>query len=95
MSAQKATNDSLRDLALEIYIGLASRVYSQPDKPEQARPNPKVLAQMSFKLAQAFEMVDREVNPIAVAAAEAKAKAVAFGAAEMAGLDLDSLVKPR
>lgn len=95
MSAQPATTDLLRDLALEIYIGLASRVYSQPDKPEHPRPNPKLLAQMSFKLAQAFEMVDREVNPIAIAAAEAKAKAVHFGAADMANIDLDSLTKPR
>jgi hypothetical protein len=95
MNAKTATTDSLRDLALEIYIGLASRVYSQAAEPEHARPNPKVLAQMSFKLAQAFEMVDREVNPVAIAAAAAKAKAVAFGEAEMAGIDLDSLIKPR
>jgi hypothetical protein len=95
MSAQTATTDSLRELALEIYIGLASRVYSQPSAPEQARPNPKVLAQMSFKLAQAFEMVDHEVNPVAIAAAAAKAKAVHFSAADMAGIDLDSLTKRR
>jgi hypothetical protein len=95
MNPQPKTTDSLRDLALEIYIGLASRVYAHPAEPEQARPNPKVLAQMSFKLAQAFEMVDREINPVAIAAAAAKAKAVAFTAADMAGIDLDSLTRPR
>lgn len=95
MSAQPATTDLLRDLALEIYIRLASRVYSQSAEPEQARPTPKLLAQMSFKLAQAFQLVDHEVNPIAIAAAAAKAKAVSFTAADMAGIDLDSLTKPR
>jgi hypothetical protein len=39
------------------------------------KPQPKMLAQMSFKLAQVFQAANYEFNPTAVAARDAKAKA--------------------
>ena len=67
--------DSLRELALQIYIELAGRVYAEPATPDRPRPQPQMLAQMSFKLAEAFETADLKVNPTAIAARDAATKA--------------------
>jgi hypothetical protein len=66
--------DPYRELALEIYVRLASRIYSSPAGADGKRPDPKVLAAMSFKMAEAFEAAERETDR-ARAIAEAKAKA--------------------
>jgi hypothetical protein len=85
-------HDQLRELAQQIYVEVASRVYSDTGT-ERARPQPKALAQMSFKLAEAFLAVDLEVNPAAIAAATATAKrSVDIKALQ---LDLESISKPR
>ena len=67
-------SDPFRELALEIYVRLASRIYSSPAGAEGKRPDPKVLAAMSFKMAEAFEAAEKETDR-AKAVAEAKAKA--------------------
>jgi hypothetical protein len=66
--------DPYRELALEIYVRLASRIYSSPAGADGKRPDPKILAAMSFKMAEAFEAAERETDR-ARAIAEAKAKA--------------------
>ena len=66
--------DPFRELALEIYVRLASRIYSSPAGADGKRPDPKILAAMSFKMAEAFEAAERETDR-ARAIAEAKAKA--------------------
>jgi len=66
--------DPYRELALEIYVRLASRIYSSPAGADGKRPDPKVLAAMSFKMAEAFEAAERETDRARVIA-EAKAKA--------------------
>ncbi len=78
MSSEKAPaapkHDPYRELALQIYVGLAARVYGSPAAPDQKRPDPKLLAAMSFKMAEAFEAAEKETDR-AKATAEAKAKA--------------------
>ena len=71
--AAPAGSDPYRELALEIYVRLAARVYGSP-APEGKRPDPKILAAMSFKMAEAFEAAEKETDR-AKAIAEAKAKA--------------------
>lgn len=69
---QEIQLDPTEVLAQKLYIEMCGRVYSVSggDKPQ-----PKMLAQMSFKLAQVFVAANYEFNPTAIAAREAKAKA--------------------
>ena len=73
-SAAGPRPDPYRELALRIYVGLAARVYGSPAAADQKRPDPKTLAAMSFKMAEAFEAAEKETDR-AKAVAEAKAKA--------------------
>ena len=89
-SAKKEQADALRDpnleLAREIYIGLAARIYSAPSNPEQKKPDPKALATMCFRLAEAFEAASHE-TPKVKAAMEAATKA----AVKLDDVDLSSV----
>jgi hypothetical protein len=73
-AAAAPKHDPFRELALQIFVGLAAQVYSHPPGPDGKRPDPKVVAAMSFKLAEAFEAAEGETDR-AKAVAEAKAKA--------------------
>jgi hypothetical protein len=81
-SAQKkpaaATLDAFQDpnleLARELYIGMAARIYSAPSNPEQKKPDPKAVAALCFRLAEAFEAAAKE-TPKVKAAMEAASKA--------------------
>jgi hypothetical protein len=77
-SPDKKTSGPVEDpnlaLAREIFIGMACRVYSAPSSPEQKKPDPKALATMCFRLAEAFEAASRE-TPKVKAALEAASKA--------------------
>jgi hypothetical protein len=89
-SAKKDQPESMRDpnleLAREIYIGLAARIYSAPSNPEQKKPDPKALATMCFRLAEAFEAASHE-TPKVKAAMEAATKA----AVKLDDVDLSSV----
>lgn len=67
-------SDPFRELALQIYIQFAARVYGSPAGADGKRPDPKTLAAMSFKMAEAFEAAEKDTDR-AKAVAEAKAKA--------------------
>ena len=71
-SKQEPQRDPTEVLAEKLYIEMCSRVYSVSGG---EKPQPKMLAQMSFKLAQVFQAANYEFNPTAVAARDAKAKA--------------------
>ena len=71
-SKQEPQRDPTEVLAEKLYIEMCSRVYSVSGS---EKPQPKMLAQMSFKLAQVFQAANYEFNPTAVAARDAKAKA--------------------
>jgi len=69
---QEIQLDPTEVLAQKLYIEMCGRVYSVSGG---EKPQPKMLAQMSFKLAQVFQAANYEFNPTAVAARDAKAKA--------------------
>jgi len=71
-SKQEPQRDPTEILAEKLYIEMCGRVYSVSGG---EKPQPKMLAQMSFKLAQVFQAANYEFNPTAVAARDAKAKA--------------------
>ena len=65
--------DPIEELAKKIYIELASQIHSQIDgkpKPDHAK-----VAELSFRLAEAFQAGNLEFNTAARARADAKAKA--------------------
>ena len=73
-----ATSDDFKDpnleLARELFIGLAQRVYSAPASPEHKKPDPKALATLCFRLAEGFAAAASE-TPKVKAALEAANKA--------------------
>jgi hypothetical protein len=74
------------EFARELYIGMASRIYSKPSAPDQKKPDPKALAALCFRLAEAFEEAAKE-TPWARAAREAASKAaVALEEVDLSGV---------
>lgn len=73
-------------LARELFIGMAQRIYSAPSGPEQKKPDPKALAALCFRLAEAFDAASRE-TPKVKAALEAASKA----SVKLADVDLTSV----
>lgn len=72
--AAQAFEDPNLALARDLFIGMASRIYSAPASPEQKKPDPKALALLCFRLAEAFDAASRE-TPKVKAALEAASKA--------------------
>ena len=72
-SAASAAVDHVEELAKQIFIELSSRVHSQLDG--KAKPEHKVLVELSFRLAEAFIAGNFDFNTAAVERREAKAKA--------------------
>jgi hypothetical protein len=70
----KFREDPNFELARELFIRLAERIYSTPSTEEKRKPDPKVVAMLCFRLADAFEAAALE-TPKAKAAAEAASKA--------------------
>ena len=81
-------HDTMRELAVQIYVGLVSRAYGDASRGDETRQRPEVLAKMSFKLAEAFHAADSEVNPVTIAAAAVLKAEIPFDARD---LDLGSL----
>ena len=71
-TAAEVQRDPTEVLAEKLFIEMCGRVYSVSGG---EKPQPKMLAQMSFKLAEVFAAANYEFNPNAVAAREAKARA--------------------
>ncbi|MGH8765500.1 MAG: hypothetical protein ACRET8_07265 [Burkholderiales bacterium] len=70
-AAPAAPVDPIEELARLIYIQLSANVHAAPgEKPPHAK-----LAEVSFRLAEAFQAGNLEFNTAARARAEAKAKA--------------------
>lgn len=76
------------ELARALFIGMAARVYSTPSAPEQKKPDPKALAALCFRLAEAFDAASRE-TPKVKAALEAASKA----AVKLDEVDLSAVFK--
>ena len=84
-----AFQDPNLELARAIFIGMAQRIYSAPSTPEQKKPDPKALATLCFRLAEAFEAASHE-TPKVKAALEAASKA----AVKLDEVDLSHVFKP-
>lgn len=83
--------DPTQEIALQLFIHLCGIIYSQGGG--GAKPDPKAVVQLSFKLAEAFEHGNFEFNPVARAAREAKEKAsVNLDAVQV---DFASFAKPK
>ena len=81
--------DSIELLAEKLYVAICARVYSASGE----KPQPKAVAQLSFRLAETFQAANYEFNPTAIAAREAKAKAsVNLDAVQ---IDFGSVSKPK
>ena len=59
--------DPVKDLAVQIYIELAGHSYAGGTQDKQ--PEPKALAILSFKLAEAFLQTHRDINSVILEAA--------------------------
>lgn len=69
--AAAPAEDPIETLARTLYVTLCGRIYSAGGE----KPQPKAVAQLSFKLAETFLAANYEFNPNAIAAREAKNKA--------------------
>lgn len=87
---QEIQLDPTEVLAQKLYIELCGRVYSVSGG---EKPQPKMLAQMSFKLAEVFQAANYEFNPTAIAAREAKARASVN--LDNVSIDFDAVGKPK
>jgi hypothetical protein len=77
------------ELARELFIGMASRIYAAPSNPEQKKPNPKALATLCFRLAEAFDAASRDTPRIKAEMAAASKASVQIG-----DVDLSSVFEP-
>jgi len=68
----EAHRDPTEVLAEKLFIDMAGRIYSVIGG---EKPQPKMLAQLSFRLAEVFRQANNEFNPTAIAARVAKDKA--------------------
>jgi hypothetical protein len=84
-----ALHDPNLELARAIFIGMAQRIYSAPSAPEQKKPDPKALATLCFRLAEAFDAASRE-TPKVKAALEAASKA----AVKLDEVDISHVFQP-
>jgi hypothetical protein len=67
--AVQTPDDPIQDLARTIYTRLCGNIYSVL---ESKKPDPKAVAQLSFKLAETFIAANLEFNPVARAAHHAR-----------------------
>ena len=75
--------DPYVELAEKIFVNLAARIYSTP---AEKRPEPKVLAAMCFKMADAFEQASKETDR-----ARAEIERVSKAAVKLDEVDLSSV----
>lgn len=85
----EAFQDPNLELARALFVGMAQRIYSAPSTPDQKKPDPKALATLCFRLAEAFEAVSHE-TPKVKAALEAASKA----AVKLDDVDLSHVFNP-
>lgn len=66
-AGQATYQDTVKDLALRIYVQLAGHSYT--GTAVEGQPDPKALAMLSFKLAEAFLQAHRDINSVLLEAA--------------------------
>lgn len=73
------TQNSNVELARQIFIGMAARIYAAPPAAEHKKPDPKALAILCFRLAEAFDAASRDTPKMKAALAAASKAAVQIG----------------
>ena len=81
--------DPHAELARELFISLAARIYAAPPNPEHKKPDPKAVATLCFRLAEAFDAASRETPRMKAAMAAASKASVKIG-----DVDLTSVFEP-
>ena len=84
-AAAAAFTDPNLELARELYVTMAARIYSST---AEKKPDPKAVATLCFRLAEAFDAASRE-TPKVKAALEAASKA----AVKLDEVDLSAVFK--
>jgi hypothetical protein len=85
-SSAEAFRDPNVELAREIFIGMACRVYTAASNPEQKKPDPKTLATLCFRLAEAFDAASRETPKVKAALEAASKAAVKLDEVDLSGM---------
>lgn len=62
MSSQEQYVDPVRELAQKLYVELVGRAFRGTDSAEQFKPEPKAMALLCFKLADAFVAAAEEIK---------------------------------
>jgi hypothetical protein len=78
-----SSQDPNLELAREIYIGMAQRIYSAPS---EKKPEPKALATLCFRLAEAFEAASHETPKVKAALEAASRAAVKLDEVDMSAV---------
>lgn len=81
------------ELARELFVAMAARIYSAPSQPEQRKPEPKAVAALCFRLAEAFEAAARETPKVKAALEAASKAAVKLDEVDLSGV-FRSTAKP-
>ncbi len=81
--APVSAQDEIRNLAQQIYIEIAGNSYSGAIR--EGRPEPKALAALSFKLAEAFLQTHRDIN-FAIDEEARKRKSFSFDDVDMGNM---------
>ena len=87
----RAARDPYIELAQQIFVGLAARIYSAPS---EKKPDPKALAAYSFRLAEAFEQATRETDRARAATDVANKAAVRLDEVDLTSV-FQSTTKPK
>jgi hypothetical protein len=91
--AGAVAKDPFIDLAERLFVNLAARVYGTPVAPDQKRPDPKTLAAMCFKMAEAFEAATKETDRAKAAIEIANKAAVKLDEVDLSSMFASSAKK--
>jgi len=74
------------ELAERIFIGVAAQVYGNPAPAGQQKPDPKAVAALCFKLAEAFEQASKETDRAKARIEAANKAAVKLDEVDLSGV---------
>jgi hypothetical protein len=84
--AAATKREAYEELAERIFIGVAAHVYGAPVPAGGQRPDPKVVAAMCFKLAEAFEQASKETDRAKARIEAANKAAVKLDEVDLSGV---------
>src|SRR4249920_3722417 len=85
--------EAYEELAEKIFIGVAAQVYGNPAAAGQQKPDPKAVAALCFKLAEAFEQASKETDRAKARIEAANKAAVKLDDVDLSGVFASSAKK--